>query len=106
MWRWRPTGSRPSSPRFVSIPRSTASAEDHELLSRLYDAGGRMLHTPRMLVRAPVQPDRYERRYHRRWHEGHGRFHAMMRSPGMEAARLSLFGVPSHLLRRAISDAA
>jgi hypothetical protein len=28
-----------------------------------------------------------------------------MHSPGMEAARLSPFGVPGHLLRRAASDA-
>jgi glycosyltransferase involved in cell wall biosynthesis len=81
------------------------STADQELLTRLYEAGGRMLYTPRMLARALVQPDRYERKYHRRWHEGHGRFEALMRSPGMEAARLSLLGVPSHLVGRAVSDA-
>lgn len=94
------------SPDVQRIGDGVGSTEDHELLTRLYESGGRMLYTPRMLVRAIVQPDRYERRYHRRWHEGHGRFHALMRSPGMEAARMSLFGVPSHLLRRAASDAA
>lgn len=94
------------SPDVQRVGDGIGSTEDHELLTRLYEAGGRMLYTPRMLVRALVQPDRYERKYHRRWHEGHGRFHALMRSPGMEAARMSLFGVPSHLLRRAASDAA
>lgn len=94
------------SPDVQRVGDGVGSTEDHELLTRLYESGGRMLYTPRMLVRAIVQPDRYERRYHRRWHAGHGRFHALMRSPGMEAARMSLFGVPSHLLRRAASDAA
>ena len=94
------------SPDVQRVGDGIGSTEDHELLTRLYDAGGRMLYTPRMLVRAVVQPDRFDRSYHRRWHEGHGRFHALMRSPGMEAARMSLLGVPSHLLRRAASDAA
>ena len=94
------------NPDVQRVRDGIGSTEDHELLTRLYDAGGRMLYAPRLLVRARVQPDRYKRGYHRRWHEGHGRFHALMRSPGMEAARLSLFGVPGHLLRRAASDAA
>ena len=64
-----------------------------------------MLYAPRMLVLARVQPDRFDRTYHRRWHEGHGRFHALMRSPAMERARLRPLGVPAHLLRAALRDA-
>jgi len=81
------------------------STEDHELLSRLYAAGGRMLYAPRLLVLARVEPDRFDRAYHRRWHEGHGRFHARMRTPEMEQSRLRPFGVPGHLLRTALRDA-
>lgn len=81
------------------------STEDHELLSRLYETGGRMLYLPRMLVLARVQPDRCEREYHRRWHEGHGRFHALMRSADMERSRFRVFGIPAHLLRTAARDA-
>lgn len=94
------------SPDVQRVKDGIGSTEDHDLLSRLYDAGGRMLYEPGMLVIAPVQPDRCDRRYHRRWHEGHGRFHALMRSPDMEGARMSPFGVPGHLLRRAAGDAA
>jgi hypothetical protein len=61
---------------------------------------------PRLLVLARVQPDRCRREYHRRWHEGHGRFHALMRLPDMERSRFRLFGVPAHLLRAAARDAA
>ena len=82
------------------------STEDHELLARLYLAGGRMLYHPKMLVMARVQPDRCNRRYHRRWHEGHGRFHALMRVPETERARVAPLGVPGHLLRSAARDAA
>jgi glucosyl-dolichyl phosphate glucuronosyltransferase len=82
------------------------STEDHELLTRLYAAGGRMLYHPRMLVLARVQRDRCDRRYHRRWHEGHGRFHALMRAPEIEQTRLAPLGVPGHLFRQALRDAA
>jgi len=80
------------------------STEDHELLVRLYAAGGRMLYVPRLLVLARVQPDRCDRSYHRRWHQGHGRFVALMRDPQLERARLRPLGVPGHLLRTAARD--
>jgi glycosyltransferase involved in cell wall biosynthesis len=94
------------SPDVQRVKDGIGSTEDHDLLSRLYEAGGRMLYEPKMLVLARVQPDRCERRYHRRWHEGHGRFHALMRSPDMEQAHVAPFGVPGHLLRTATRDAA
>jgi GT2 family glycosyltransferase len=88
------------------VKEGIGSTEDHDFVARLYAAGGRMLYEPRMLVMARVQPDRCDRRYHRRWHEGHGRFHALMRNPEMERARVSPLGVPGHLLRTAAADAA
>jgi glycosyltransferase involved in cell wall biosynthesis len=95
----------PFSVEVQRVEDGIGSTEDHEFLSRLYEGGGRMLYLPRMLVVARVQPDRCERGYHRRWHEGHGRFHALMRSPEMERARVRLLGVPGHLLRTAARDA-
>jgi hypothetical protein len=65
-----------------------------------------MLYHPDMLVTARVQPDRYARAYHRRWHEGHGRFHALMRLPEIERTRTTVAGVPAHLVRTAASDVA
>jgi glycosyltransferase involved in cell wall biosynthesis len=82
------------------------STEDHDLLHRVYASGGRMLYHPDMLVTARVQPDRYARAYHRRWHEGHGRFHALMRLPEIERTRTTVAGVPAHLVRTAASDVA
>ena len=94
------------SPVVQRVGDGIGSTEDHELLARLYAGGGRMLYLPRLLVLARVQPARCARAYHRRWHEGHGRFHARMGSPEMEATRVKAFGVPGHLLRSAIRDAA
>jgi len=93
------------SPAVQRVRSGIGSTEDHELLTRLYDAGGRMLYLPRMLVLARVQADRCDPAYHRRWHEGHGRFYALMRLAEMERARLSPLGIPGHLLRAAARDA-
>jgi glycosyltransferase involved in cell wall biosynthesis len=86
------------------VKDGVGSTEDHELLTRLYEAGGRMLYQPRLLVRAGVQPERYARAYHRRWHFGHGVFHARMRTPGMERSRAAIAGIPAHLWRAALRD--
>lgn len=80
------------------------STEDHELLQRLYDADGRMLYVPQLLVRARVQQERCARAYHRRWHGGHGRFHARMHLAPDERSHLTVLGVPGHRWRSAASD--
>ena len=92
------------SPAVQRVRDGIGSTEDHELLTRLYAGGGRMLYHPRMLVMTRVPGDRCDRRYHRRWHEGHGRFHALMRLPEMERARVTPLGVPGHLFRAAARD--
>jgi glycosyltransferase involved in cell wall biosynthesis len=94
------------SPDVQRVRDGIGSTEDHDLLHRVYASGGRMLYRPDMLVTARVQPDRCARAYHRRWHEGHGRFHALMRLPEMERTRTTVAGVPAHLVRTAASDAA
>lgn len=83
------------------------SVEDHELELRLLHAGFHMVYDPRIVAHAEVQPNRLDRDYHRRWHAGHGHFHAIMRSEQMERTRFgTLFGVPAHLYRQALVDAA
>jgi glycosyltransferase involved in cell wall biosynthesis len=83
------------------------SVEDHEFLLRVLDAGRTVFYDPRITVHADIQPNRLERAYHRRWHSGHGYFHARLRSEQMERTRVgTLFGVPAHLYRQAFGDAA
>jgi glycosyltransferase involved in cell wall biosynthesis len=83
------------------------SLEDHEFLLRLLRAGRKAVYDPRIVIHAAIQPDRLDRRYHRRWHTGHGHFHALLRSEEMERTTVgTLFGVPAHLYRQALRDAA
>jgi GT2 family glycosyltransferase len=53
--------------------------QDHELLLRLWRAGGHVLYAPELVTFAPVDPRRMTRRYHRLWHAQHGRYAALMR---------------------------
>lgn len=95
------------SPAVQRVRDGIGSTEDHELLLRLYAAGGRALYVPDLVVTADIAPERLTRAYHRRWHRGHGRFHAVMRAPELERTnRGRLFGVPAHLFRTAAGDAA
>jgi glycosyltransferase involved in cell wall biosynthesis len=81
------------------------SLEDHEFLLRLLRTGRRGIYDPRIVLHAEVQPNRLERDYHRRWHAGHGHFHALLRSEHMERTTAgTLYGVPAHLYSQALGD--
>ena len=92
------------SPQVQRVKDGIGSIEDHEFLTRLYAAGGSALYTPDALVVTQVPPDRLTREYHRRWHLGHGRFHAVMESFELRPTQHRLLGVPAHLLRSAVTD--
>lgn len=91
-------------PACQRVKNGIGSTEDHELQIRLWNTGGQGLYDPRLVVNADVQPERMTKAYHRRWHTGHGRFCSMMRMGELEAARARLFGVSSHLYKRALLD--
>ena len=92
---------------FQRVKDGVGSLEDHELLLRLWKAGRKGVYLPDLTVTAEVQPDRLRKTYHRQWHTGHGRFHAMLGSELLERSRLGkILGVPAHLYRRAMTDAA
>jgi glycosyltransferase involved in cell wall biosynthesis len=90
---------------FQRVKNGVGSLEDHELLLRLWQAGRKGIYLPDLMVTAEVQPNRLQKTYHREWHTGHGRFHAMLRSELLERSKLGkILGVPAHLYRRALSD--
>ena len=93
------------SPVVQRVRDGVGSTEDHELLNRLYTSGGRAMYTPRLIAMTRVPRERCARSYHRRWHAGHGFFHALMRTDDTERSRLRVFGVPGHLVRAAAADA-
>jgi glycosyltransferase involved in cell wall biosynthesis len=83
------------------------SCEDHEFQLRCHRAGVVGLYDPRIVIHADVQPNRLERDYHRRWHNGHGHFQAVMRDEHLEHSRLgTVWGVPAHLYRQAARELA
>ena len=91
---------------FQRVKNGVGSLEDHELLLRLWQAGRKGIYLPDLTVTADVQPDRLDKAYHREWHTGHGRFHALLRSELLERSKVGkILGVPAHLYRRAASNA-
>ncbi len=85
---------------------SIGSMEDHELQTRILLAKRQGLYAPASVVAAEVQMARLSKKYHRRWHMGHGHFYAVLRDEAMERSVAHLFGVPAHLYRQAVIDAA
>jgi glucosyl-dolichyl phosphate glucuronosyltransferase len=84
-----------------------AWSSDHEILVRLWHAGGQGLYWPNLTAIADVVPHRLRRGYHRRWHRRHGRFAALMHDEELERTKVGRFlGVPAHLYRQAASHAA
>jgi glucosyl-dolichyl phosphate glucuronosyltransferase len=82
------------------------STEDHDFQIRCLAAGVTGWYDPDIAVRAVVPPDRLSKKYHRKWHTGHGRFFAMMREPSFEDSHAGyLFGVPAHVYRSAALEA-
>ncbi len=95
------------APELQRVKDGIGSMEDLELLIRYWRAGGQSLYLPALVVTAEVPVARTTKKYHRRWHRGHGRFYALMRSPDFErSSKRTLFGVPAHLYRQSVIDAA
>jgi glycosyltransferase involved in cell wall biosynthesis len=90
---------------FQRVKDGIGSLEDHEFLLRLLRLGRSGVYDPRITLYAEIAANRLERAYHRRWHTGHGHFHALLRSEEMEHTSVgTLFGVPAHLYRQALGD--
>ena len=94
------------APRLQRVQDSIGSMEDHELQMRLWRANRKGLYVPELVVFSDVAADRLLKKYHRRWHFGHGRFYALARLEEFERSNVGwLFGVSAHVYRQAIGDA-
>ena len=83
------------------------STEDHDFQTRLLGTGLSAVYDPGIEVRTVVPRARLSKRYHRVWHQGHGRFYALMREPTFEqSARGAVLGVPAHVYRSALRESA
>jgi glycosyltransferase involved in cell wall biosynthesis len=81
------------------------SVEDADLIQRMVQAGFQARYDPRLWLHHKAEPDRLTKRYHRRWHRGHGQFTALWRDPLFEQARFTIAGVPSHVFKSALTNA-
>lgn len=93
------------APEVQLVKGGIGMMEDHEYVARMWRAGFVGLYVPQLVVNAPVEVDRIKKKYHRRWHKGHGRSYAVLKEEKMEKASWYLFGVPAHLYRQALIDA-
>ena len=94
------------SPAVQRVRDGIGSTEDHDMLNRIYESGGRAVYVPDLVATTEVPAERMTYEYHRRWHQGHGRFIARMRLPEVEATRRGrVLGVPAHMFRGAATDA-
>ena len=95
------------APELGRIKDGIGSTEDHDLQLRMWRAGMHGVYVPAIVCTADVTPDRMVKKYHRRWHRGHGRHCAAMRlrelvpedcGPMREPRELvTLFGVPAYV---------
>lgn len=93
-------------PDLQRVTDSVGSMEDHELQIRMWKADRRGFYVPNLVVMSDVAPDRLTKKYHRRWHLGHGHFYAKARLDEWERSSVGwLFDVASHVYKKAALDA-
>jgi glycosyltransferase involved in cell wall biosynthesis len=81
------------------------SMEDHEWLLRFWVAGREALYVPDLTAVTDVPLRRMTKRYHRRWHSGHGHYFALLRDAEFESSTAgTLLDVPAHAYRTAMRD--
>src|SRR5207245_10671516 len=85
--------------------RHIGSVEDVDLINRILETGAKAYYDPELCVEHKAEPNRVTKRYHRRWHYGHGRYYALLRDPRLERSRFAIFGVPSHMWHEAAREA-
>lgn len=91
-------------PQLQRVKESIGSMEDHEFLLRLSYAQKRIMYVPNLVVHAYIFPERLTKSYHRRWHNGHGHFFAIMRAADFESSGAKIFDIPGHVYRGALTS--
>ncbi len=80
------------------------STEDFDWEKKVWEHGGHGVWVPEIVCRSPIQPDRGQKAYHRRWHCGHGKFQAISCNSEHEGPRRVL-GVPLFVYRQMVQAA-
>lgn len=85
------------------VKDGVGSTEDADWETQVWNAGGHGMYVPEIVVYSPLSNRRLTKAYHRRWHLGHGKFHAKARRPEFETAR-RLLDVPGFVYRQALQN--
>lgn len=92
------------SPELGVTKNQIGGTEDLEVLKRLWKSGRKGIYLPHISFYHKVEPNRITKKYHRRWHSGHGSFYAAMRDEEVEQSSARLFDVPAHLYSQAAKN--
>lgn len=87
------------------VKDTPGSMEDHEMVTRLSQAGETGRYVPSIVTHTTIPTERLTKRYHRRWHRGHGRRYAILRDSSFEKSRMTVLGVPLHVYREMLTGA-
>lgn len=93
------------SPSLQRVKDGIGSMEDTEFLMRLCRSGRTGRYLPQLVTWGVIDPERLTKDYHRRWHCGNGRFHAVLNDPEWERSSFTFAGVPGHLYRETATNA-
>lgn len=85
------------------VKDSLGDTEDSDWEIQVWNYGGHGVYVPEIVVHSPLSTERLTKRYHRKWHLGHGSFCAKARRPEIESAR-HLFHVPLYMYRQAMES--
>jgi glucosyl-dolichyl phosphate glucuronosyltransferase len=86
------------------VKNSIGSTEDFDWQIKVWAYGGHGVYVPEIVCATEVPRDRLSKKYHRRWHLGHGKFNAIARRPQWDGKR-RLLGVPAYMYRQAMESA-
>ena len=78
--------------------------EDLDILKKLWAAGHKGIYLPHIWFHHKVSPDRGTKRYHRKWHRGHGAFFAAMHDEEFERSSARFLDVPAHMYKQLVKD--
>lgn len=86
------------------VKNSIGSTEDWDWEVKVWNYGGHGMYVPNVVCYTEVPQDRLTKSYHRRWHFGNGKFHAISRRPELQGGR-RIAGVPLFLYRQGLQSA-
>jgi glycosyltransferase involved in cell wall biosynthesis len=86
------------------VEDGVGSTEDADWEMQVWRYGGQGFYVPEIVVYSPLSAQRLTKAYHRRWHRGHGKFHARSRRLEAQNCRRWL-DVPTFVYRQALQNA-